>query len=110
KAADVLAKQYAISAEVVDLYALSPLDRAGIAKSVSKTHRAVVVEEDEGPLGVGAEIIAIINEECFFELDAAPLRVHAANVPVPYNRGLEKAAIPDHDDVVSAVLKTAGKA
>lgn len=110
KAADILAKQHGISAEVVDLYSLSPLDRDGIKKSISKTHRAVIAEEDEGPVGVGSEIIAIINEECFFELDAAPVRVHAVNVPIPYNHKLEKAAIPDHEDVVKAVLKMFGKA
>lgn len=110
KAADILAKQHGISAEVVDLYALSPLDRAGIKKSVSKTHRAVIAEEDEGPVGVGSEVIAIINEECFFELDAAPVRVHARNVPIPFNHKLEKAAIPNPEEVVQAVLKMFGKA
>ena len=110
QAAEILHSQHNISAEVVDLYALSPLDREGIRKSVSKTHRAVIAEEDEAPVGVGAEIIAIINEECFFELDAAPVRVHSALVPQPYNHTLEKAAIPDHTDVVRAVLKLFGKA
>jgi pyruvate dehydrogenase E1 component beta subunit len=110
KAAEILDKQYGISAEVVDLYSLSPLDRAGIKASVSKTHRAVIAEEDEAPVGVGSEVIAIINEECFFELDAAPVRVHSALVPQPYNHTLEKAAIPDHEDVVKAVLKLFGKA
>jgi pyruvate dehydrogenase E1 component beta subunit len=110
KAAEILDKQYGISAEVVDLYSLSPLDRAGIRKSVSKTHRVVIAEEDEAPVGVGSEVIAIINEECFFELDAAPVRVHSALVPQPYNHTLEKAAIPDHEDVVKAVLKLFGKA
>ena len=110
KAADILAKQHGISAEVVDLYSLSPLDRAGIKKSICKTHRAVIAEEDEAPVGVGSEVMAIINEECFFELDAAPVRVHAVNVPIPYNHKLEKAAIPDHEDVVKAVLKMFGKA
>lgn len=110
KAAEILSRQHGINAEIVDLYSLSPLDRAGIKKSVSKTHRAVIVEEDEAPVGVGSEVIAIINEECFFELDAAPVRVHAVNVPIPYNHKLEKAAIPDHEDVVKAVLKMFGKA
>ncbi|MDA8094582.1 MAG: alpha-ketoacid dehydrogenase subunit beta [Betaproteobacteria bacterium] len=110
KAAEILAKQHGINAEVVDLYALSPLDRQGIKRSVAKTHRAVIAEEDEGPVGVGAEVIAIINEECFFELDAAPVRVHAANVPIPYNHTLEQAAIPDHEDIVKAVLQLFGKA
>ncbi|MEK6663575.1 MAG: alpha-ketoacid dehydrogenase subunit beta [Pseudomonadota bacterium] len=110
KAAEILSTQYNISAEVLDLYSLAPLDRAGIKKSVSKTHRAVIAEEDEAPCGVGAEVIAIINEECFFDLDAAPVRVHSALVPQPYNHKLEMAAIPDHEDVVNAVLKLFGKA
>jgi len=109
QAADILAKQHGIEAEVVDLFGLSPLDRAGIAESVGKTHRAVIVEEAEAAVGVGSEVMAIINEECFYELDAAPVRVSAANVPMPYNHTLEKAAIPDAHDVVAAVLKLFGK-
>jgi pyruvate dehydrogenase E1 component beta subunit len=109
QAADVLSKQFGIEAEVVDLYALSPLDRAGIARSVRNTHRAVIVEEAEAPVGVGSEVMAIINEECFFELDAAPMRVSALNIPIPYNHRLEKAAIPNANDVVAAVRKMFGK-
>ena len=109
QAADILARHYGINAEVVDLYALTPLDRAGIAASVRKTHRAVIVEEAEPAVGVGSEVMAIINEECFFELDAAPVRVSAVNVPMPYNHGLEKAAIPNAGDVVDAVRKMFGK-
>ena len=108
-AAETLSKQYGIEAEVIDLYSLSPLDRDGIRKSVSKTHRAVIVEEAEAPVGVGAEVMAIINEECFFELDAAPVRVSALNVPIPYNHTLEKAVIPNANDVVAAVRKMFGK-
>ncbi|HEC30214.1 MAG TPA: alpha-ketoacid dehydrogenase subunit beta [Gammaproteobacteria bacterium] len=109
QAADILARQHDIDAEVVDLYALSPLDRVGIAASVSKTHRAVIVEEAEPAVGVGAEVMAVINEECFFELDAPPVRVSALNVPIPYNHTLEKAAIPNAQDVVKSVLKMFGK-
>ena len=105
QAAELLASRYKIDAEVVDLYSLSPLDRKGIAESVAKTHRAVIVEEAEPMVGVGAEVMAIINEDCFYELDAAPIRVSAAAVPVPYNHTLEKAAIPNSQDVVKAVLK-----
>ena len=108
-AADILARQHGIDAEVIDLYSLAPLDREGIRKSVSKTHRAVIVEEAEAPVGVGSEVMAIINEECFFELDAPPVRVSAVNVPIPYNHGMEKAAIPNPQDVVKAVLKMFGK-
>jgi pyruvate dehydrogenase E1 component beta subunit len=103
QAAEQLSRHHGIEAEVVDLFALSPLDREGIRTSVSKTHRAVIVEEAEPAVGVGAEVMAIINEECFYELDAAPLRVSALNVPIPYNHGLEKAALPNADDVVQAV-------
>ncbi|HEY0720047.1 MAG TPA: transketolase C-terminal domain-containing protein, partial [Gammaproteobacteria bacterium] len=109
QAAEILAREHGIEAEVIDLYALSPLDRQGIRESVSKTHRAVIVEEAEAPVGVGAEVMAIINEECFFELDAPPVRVSAKNVPIPFNHTLEKAAIPNAKDVVGAVLKMMGK-
>ena len=108
-AADVLSKQYGIEAEVIDLYSLSPLDREGIRKSLTKTHRAVVVEEAEAPVGVGSEVMALINEECFFELDAAPVRVSALNLPIPYNHTLEKRVIPNANDVVAAVRKMLGK-
>jgi len=108
EAADLLAKNHGIEAEVIDLFALSPLDREGIRNSVTKTHRAVVAEEAEPAVGVGAEVMAIINEECFFELDAAPVRVAALNVPIPYNYALEKAAMPDANDVVAAVRKMFG--
>ncbi|MCE5388469.1 MAG: alpha-ketoacid dehydrogenase subunit beta [Acidithiobacillus sp.] len=108
QAADQLAKE-GIDAEVIDLRALKPLDRDGIAASVRKTHRAIIVEEDEAPVGVGAEVIAILNEEAFFALDAAPVRVHARDVPIPYNRRLEKAAIPNAEEVVAAARKLLGR-
>ena len=98
-----------INAEVVDLRSLKPLDRETIRKSVEKTHRVVIAEEDEAAVGVGAEIMAVINEDCFFALDAQPVRVHAADVPVPYNAKLEKAAIPSADDVYHGALKVMGK-
>lgn len=107
-AAEVLASKHGINAEVVDLFSLSPLDREGIKASVSKTHRAVIVEEAEPAVGVGSEVMAIINEECFFELDAPPVRVSAKNIPIPYNHTLEKMAIPTAQHVVDAVLKKFG--
>ncbi|MDA8364429.1 MAG: alpha-ketoacid dehydrogenase subunit beta [Gammaproteobacteria bacterium] len=108
KAADMLAKD-GISAEVVDLRSLKPLDRETIRRSVEKTHRALVAEEDEAAVGVGAEIISIINEDCFFALDAQPVRIHAADVPVPYAANLEHAAIPDEHDVYQGALKALGR-
>ena len=109
EAAETLATQHGIDCEVIDLFSLKPLDREGIARSVSKTHRALIAEEAEAPVGVGSEVVTIINEECFFELDAAPVRVSALDVPVPFNRALETAAIPDSSWVVSAVLKIFGR-
>lgn len=110
QAAETLAQEHGIEAEVVDLYALSPLDRTGIQASVTKTHRAVIVEEAEAIVGVGAEVMAILNEACFFELDAPPVRVSAIHAPIPYNPRLEKAAIPNADQTVQAVLRLLGKA
>jgi pyruvate dehydrogenase E1 component beta subunit len=107
EAAEALAA-LGVEAEVVDLYSLSPLDRAGIAASVRRTHRAVIVDEAEAPVGVASEVMAILNEECFFELDAAPVRVTALNVPVPYAANLEHAAIPNPTWVVDAVKRMLG--
>ena len=98
-----------VSAEVIDLRALKPLDRETIRRSVEKTHRVLVAEEDEGPVGTGAEIMATVIEECFFALDAQPVRIHAADVPVPYAENLEKAAIPDVEDVYRGALKVMGR-
>lgn len=108
QAAEELAKD-GIECEVVDLYSLAPLDRAGIAASVSKTHRAIIVEEAEAPCGVGSEVMAIINEECFWELDAPPARVSAVNTPIPYAANLEKMVIPDASDVVAKVREVLGR-
>ena len=98
-----------ISAEVLDLRSLKPLDRETIRRSVEKTHRFLIAEEDEAAVGVGSEIISVISEDCFYALDAQPVRIHAADVPVPYNYTLEKAAIPSVDDVYEGALKVMGK-
>ncbi len=108
EAAELLSKNHGVEAEVIDLFTLSPLDREGIRNSVTKTHRAVIVEEAEPAVGVGAEVMAILNEECFFELDTAPVRVSALNVPIPYNHAMEKTALPDANDVVEAVRRMFG--
>jgi len=105
QAADQLAKD-GVSAEVVDLRSLRPLDRETIVSSVSKTTRAVVVEEDWPTYGVGAEIAATIQEGAFDYLDAPVLRVGLAEVPMPYSKVLERAAIPDVERVVAAARRT----
>lgn len=95
-----------ISAEVVDLRSLRPLDRETICASVRKTSRAVVVEDDWLSYGVGAEIAATIQEGAFDFLDAPVRRVAAAEVPLPYAKPLELAALPDAGAVTRAIRET----
>ncbi|HMS53941.1 MAG TPA: alpha-ketoacid dehydrogenase subunit beta [Fimbriimonadaceae bacterium] len=104
KAAELLAEQ-GISAEVVDVRSLLPLDTETIFGSVAKTHRAVVVYEDWKSGGFGAEIAARIGENCFDDLDAPVGRVGGLNVPMPYARVLELECIPNEQDVLDAVKK-----
>ena len=84
-----------ISAEVVDLRSLRPLDRATVCASVRRTGRAIVLEDDWLSYGIGAEIAATIQEGAFDYLDAPVRRVAAAEVPLPYAKPLERAALPD---------------
>ncbi|HEU5359047.1 MAG TPA: pyruvate dehydrogenase complex E1 component subunit beta [Gemmatimonadales bacterium] len=104
KAAEQLATE-GISAEVVDLRTIRPLDRETILTSVGKTHRVVVAEEGWGFAGVGAQVVDLIQQEAFDELDAPVLRVTGADVPMPYNKFLERAAKADAPKVVAAVKK-----
>lgn len=80
--------------QVINLRTLKPLDRDTIVNSIKKTHRLVSVEEGWPQCGIGAEMIAIANEECFDDLDAPPERVTGAEVPMPYAANLEAAALP----------------
>ncbi|MGW5419416.1 alpha-ketoacid dehydrogenase subunit beta [Streptomyces sp. NPDC003943] len=91
-----------ISAEVVDLRSLRPLDDATIVASVRRTHRAVVVDEGWRSGSLSAEIESRICEQAFFDLDAPVERVCSAEVPIPYARGLEEAALPQPAGVVAA--------
>jgi pyruvate dehydrogenase E1 component beta subunit len=102
KAADELAKE-GIQVEVVDLRCLRPLDMEPVLESFKKTNRAVVVEEGWKSFGVGSEIVARIYEEAFDYLDAPVKRVAQKEVPLPYNRTLEQAALPQVEDVIAAV-------
>jgi pyruvate dehydrogenase E1 component beta subunit len=101
KAAEELEKE-GISAEVVDLRTIRPMDHATILESVKKTNRLVTVEEGWGPMGVGAEIVARITEFGFDYLDAPPLRVHQEDVPLPYAANLEALSLPSVDKIVKA--------
>lgn len=100
-AADRLAGE-GVSAEVVDLRTLRPLDTPTILDSVARTHHAVVVDEGWRSVGLSAEVAACIAEEAFYDLDAPVARVAAAEVPVPYAKQLEEAALPQVTDVVAA--------
>jgi pyruvate dehydrogenase E1 component beta subunit len=104
KAADELAGED-ISAEIVDLRTVRPLDRDTILTSVAKTNRCVVAEEGWPFAGVGAQVVDLIQREAFDALDAPILRVTGADVPMPYNRQLEKAAKVDAGKIVAAAKK-----
>jgi pyruvate dehydrogenase E1 component beta subunit len=106
KAAKTLAGEHDIEAEVIDPRTLRPLDLDTILKSVQKTNRAVVVEEGWPHGGVGANLAALIQEQAFDYLDAPVQRVTGADVPMPYSKRLEQAAIPHAEHVVSAALAT----
>ena len=95
-----------ISVEVVDLRSLRPLDRETICASVRKTTRAVVIEDDWLSYGIGAEIAATIQEGAFSHLDAPVRRVAAAEVPLPYAKSLEQAALPHAGDLVTVIHET----
>jgi pyruvate dehydrogenase E1 component beta subunit len=101
EAADELAAA-GISAEVIDLRTLRPLDTATIVESVKKTNRLVSVEEGWPFAGIGSEMAALMMEQAFDWLDAPVLRVHGADVPMPYAANLEKLALPQTADIVTA--------
>jgi pyruvate dehydrogenase E1 component beta subunit len=104
RAAEQLAEQE-ISAEVVDLRSLRPLDETTITTSVAKTNRAVVVEEGWPHCGLGAQVVDLIQRDAFDHLDAPVLRVTQADVPMPYNKQLERLAKASPEKVVAAARR-----
>jgi pyruvate dehydrogenase E1 component beta subunit len=102
--ADQLAKE-GIRVDVVDLRTIRPMDTEAIYASVRKTNRAVVLEEGWEVAGIGAQVVDYIQRECFDDLDAPVIRVHQADVPMPYAKSLEKAAKPDVAKTIAAVKK-----
>jgi pyruvate dehydrogenase E1 component beta subunit len=102
KAAEQLAAE-GVEAEVIDLRTIRPLDSATILASVGKTNRCVVAEEGWPFAGVGAQVVDLIQREAFDALDAPVLRVTGADVPMPYNKQLERAAKVDAGKIVAAV-------
>jgi pyruvate dehydrogenase E1 component beta subunit len=97
-----------ISAEVIDLRSLRPLDSATVLTSVRKTHRAVLVDEGWRSGSLAAELAARIAEEAFYDLDAPLARVCSVEVPIPYAKHLEDAALPQTPQIVAAAKRTVG--
>ena len=104
QAAEQLAKD-GVQVEVLDLRTLRPMDVPAIVATVEKTNRAVVLEEGWEVCGLGAQVVDYIQRECFDALDAPIVRVHQADVPMPYAKSLEKAAKPDVAKTIAAVRK-----
>ncbi|MFH0797749.1 MAG: alpha-ketoacid dehydrogenase subunit beta [Candidatus Omnitrophota bacterium] len=102
EAADELARE-GISAEIIDLRTLSPLDIDTLINSVKKTGRVVICEADCKTGGMGAEILSQITERAFDFLDAPPIRIAGKDTPIPYSSVLEKMAVPDKDDIVKKI-------
>lgn len=105
QAAERLAAQN-ISAEVIDLRSLRPLDMTTVLASLAKTHRMVIIDEGWKSGSLAAEIMARVMEQAFYELDAPIERVCSAEVPIPYARHLEQAAIPQVETILAAALRT----
>jgi pyruvate/2-oxoglutarate/acetoin dehydrogenase E1 component len=99
-----------LSAEVIDLRCLRPLDRATLRASVARTHRAVLVDESWKTCGLAAELMACLVEDAFYDLDAPPVRVCSAEVPIPYPKHLEDAALPQVGRIVAAAHEVCGRA
>lgn len=104
KAAEALAADK-IDCEVIDLRTILPLDMDTVVASIRKTHRAVVAQEEWRNVSLCSEVAARIYEQAFDELDAPIQRVGGADVPMPYAKNLERAAIPTDQDVISAVKR-----
>jgi pyruvate dehydrogenase E1 component subunit beta len=105
-AAEKLASEEDIEAEVIDPRTLRPLDLDTVVESVRKTNRCVIVEEGWPHGGVGANLAALVQEQAFDYLDAPVQRVTGADVPMPYSKALEQAAMPHEEHVVKAAIAT----
>jgi pyruvate dehydrogenase E1 component beta subunit len=104
KAAELLAAEHNINAEVVDLRSIRPLDEEAILASVRKTHRAVLIEENKPFCGVGAQISSLLMQKAFDDLDAPVLRISSLDAPAIYSPELEKKQLPRPLDIVEKVL------
>jgi len=98
-----------IAAEVLDLRTLRPLDTGAIVSTIANTHRAVIVDEGWKTAGISAEIAACLAEEAVWELDAPVRRVCSVEVPIPYAKHMEEAALPQVPEIVSAAREVLGR-
>jgi pyruvate/2-oxoglutarate/acetoin dehydrogenase E1 component len=108
QAAETLAAE-GLDAEVIDLRTLRPLDMPAILESVKKTHRAVIVDEGWRSGSLSAEIVARLVEQAFYDLDAPIARVCSAEVPIPYPKHLEDAALPQPPAIAAAAREVVGR-
>jgi pyruvate dehydrogenase E1 component beta subunit len=104
RAAETLASEHGVEAEVIDPRTLRPLDLETILVSVGKTNHCVIVEEGWPHGGVGANLAALVSEQAFDDLDAPVQRVTGADVPMPYSKPLEDIAYPHEPQIVQAAL------
>jgi pyruvate dehydrogenase E1 component beta subunit len=109
RAAEQLAAEHDIEAEVIDPRTLRPLDLDTILESVARTNRCIVVEEGWPHGGVGANLAALVSEQAFDDLDAPVMRVSGADVPMPYSKPLEQIAYPHEPHIVRAALSVLGR-
>ncbi|HWG76294.1 MAG TPA: alpha-ketoacid dehydrogenase subunit beta [Steroidobacteraceae bacterium] len=105
-AAEKLAAEHGVQAEVIDVRSLVPLDAQSILASVAKTHRVFTVEENPRVLGWGAEIVSIIADEAFYDLDAPPVRITTPHIPLPASDVLEDMAIPSVARISESVRRS----
>jgi pyruvate dehydrogenase E1 component beta subunit len=91
-----------VDVELIDLISLKPFDMETVARSIRKTHKVLVVEECMKTGGIGAELIALITEHCFDDLEARPIRLSSQDIPTPYNGTLENLTIIQPHQIVAA--------
>ena len=105
-AAEKLQAEYGVNVEVVDVRSLVPLDTQCILGSVAKTGRLFTVEENPRVLGWGAEVVSIVADEAFYDLDGPPIRITTPNIPLTAADQLEDMAIPSVDRIVATIRKS----